>query len=532
MAIMNLESFWNDLHYEEIHFRDNLQFELQSDVAPLADARINISTQELYFFIPQALQINQYTFSKEQFYKDRTNLIRFKTPEFTFAELIDANNTQSPLQRIISLKDADLSCKLNSSEPPFSAPESVLQDELKLLANIARSALRTQIRAFVQLLSKPNVQIAPGEHIEAISTFCKDVTKFRNVFWKVLEECLPKWHESVLQGFLYVDEFISHRIDYYMTGFLQFVRSVELEYVHTIDHEVCDLIGAEKKHRQKYFKEPEDFFKEDDKEQEGEREKLLYHKSLLNKYVMDALLLLIERRSWGEKYGNIVAGIAAGIAMLVYVLLLFLNVPYFGINSLPFLLLTVIFYVLKDRIKDTLKSIFHQHAVRLFSDYTTEIHMPNGQKNLGEVKEFFSFVGQKDLSDEVKKIRHERFQNDLSQFKQPETVLYYKKEILLNERFSARRSRRHKLHNIFLFNVHLLLEKASNPEEVMGSLDLNTMEIRELCLPKVYYLNIIMKNSYLVKKDLLHVDFKAFRVVLDKNGIKNVEPVQYVDKEK
>lgn len=511
---MSLESFWNDLHYEDIHFRDSLQFELQSDFAPVADAEETISTQELYFFIPAALQINQETYSKEQFYKDRTNLIRFKTPEFSFEELVDPDNTQSPLQRLQALKNSQDS----------SGTVVIIQDELKLLGNVVRSALRVGVRNFLQELAKKPSPALDEKMQREISIFCLSVITFRDLFWSILQECLGKWSGSPLQCFLYVDEFISLSIDSYMTGFLQTLRHDNVEHLHSIDHQLCDLIALEKKHRQEYFQEciQETIPKETPQQLEME----VYHKSLLNKYVLDALLLLLEQTSWVEKYGNIVAALAAGIAMLIYVLLVFLNGPYFGINSLPFLLLTVILYVLKDRVKDSLRGIFHHHAVRLFSDFSTQIHMASGEETLGEVKEFFSFFGSDDdIPEDIMHLRQTRFESDLPLFKQPETAFYYKKEILLNEKLSSKKARRHKLHNLFLFNVHLLLEKASDPIEPTLNLDLNTMEIKELKLPKVYHLNIIMKNTQPLPDGSQRVELRNFRIVLDKNGIKRVELV-------
>ena len=100
-----MNNFWNDLYYEDIHFRDNLQFELETDFAPIRTLEHNVSVQEFYFFIPQSLQIDAETYSKEQFYKDRTNLIRYKKPEFSFYDLINKNNTQSPLVRIEAMQD-------------------------------------------------------------------------------------------------------------------------------------------------------------------------------------------------------------------------------------------------------------------------------------------------------------------------------------------------------------------------------------------------------------------------------------------
>ena len=509
---MSLEHFFTDLYYEDIHFRDSLQFELQSDFAPLRFAKKSISTQEFYIFIPNALQINRHTYSKEQFYKDRTNLIRFKTPEFTFRELTDEKNTLSPLQRLDVL---GLGAVTNDTL-------EMIQDELKLLANIVRSALRVGVRTFSQELLQAKKKQVENAHAQEILQFCKDVDNFRQGFLKIQKQYIAKdlagHADSVVESFLSVDEFISTSIDYYLTGFLEYVRSQSFENIHGIDQELCRIILCEKKHRQDCFHEPETIYDADSKNQEN----FMHHKSLLNKYVTDALLLGIERTSWIEKYGNLVAAFAAGIAMLIYVLLVFLNVPYFGINSLSFLLLTVVLYVLKDRVKDGLKAAFHNRAVLWFSDYTTNIRQEGTDRVLGKLKEFFSFVDSEDMPHDIAEARQCEFGSDMQFFKQPETIFYYKKQMHLSDIFHPKKVRRHKLHNIFLFNIHLLLQKASDPFESVANLDLHTMEIKTFLLPKVYHLNIIMKNTT-SRGDAIHVAYKKFRLVIDKNGIKRVE---------
>lgn len=277
----------------------------------------------------------------------------------------------------------------------------------------------------------------------------------------------------------------------------------------------------EKKYRQQHYQEPDERAEDDP----GAKERVLYHKGLLNKYVLDALLLNLERTSWVEKYGNVAAGLAAGIAMLVYVLLIFLNVPNAGFNSLPFLLFSVVFYVLKDRIKDNLKGLFHRHAVQWFSDYATQIYSHNGKRVLGKLKEIFSFVTEESIPDDILHVRQTLFNTDMKLFKRRETTFYYKKEMELGSDEELFRARRHKLHNVFLFNIHPILEKASNPFESYLSLDPDTMEIRQEVLPKVYHINIVIKNTYIepdLKKEIL---IKKFRLIIDKNGIKRVETV-------
>ncbi len=506
-----MNSFWNDLYYEDIHFRDNLQFELETDFAPMRSLKHNIATQEFYFFIPSALQIDPHTYSKEQFYKDRTNLIRYKTPEFSFYDLVNETNSQSPLIRIESMR----------FEPLTTESVLVIQDELKLLGNIVRSALRMGVRDLIQLLDRSQIDALRQGALD----IAKEVARFREIFLQVKkefqEECQKANCEDLFETFNYVDEFISSSIDYYFTGFLEYIRSVKADNIHEIDQKLCESIATEKKYREKHYQASNEI----DERDPASKERVLYHKGLLNKYVLDALLLNLERTSWVDKYGSFVAGLAAGIAMLVYVLLVFLNFPNLGFNSLPFLLFTVVIYVLKDRVKDSLKILFHKRAALWFSDYTTQIYNSSGLRVLGKLKEIFSFVSEENIPQDILEVRQTLFNSDVKLFKRRETVFYYKKEMELGSDEELFRARRHKLHNVFLFNIHPILEKASNPFESYLSLDPDTMEIRQEVLPKVYHLNIVIKSTYNEPDSQKRVRIKKFRLIIDKNGIKRVETV-------
>ena len=84
-----MEETWGELVEGEIHARDHLQFELKTEFSINPHLKQNIYKQEIFIFIPNSLQINANTYSKQQFYLDQTNLIRYKTPLLKIAELID-----------------------------------------------------------------------------------------------------------------------------------------------------------------------------------------------------------------------------------------------------------------------------------------------------------------------------------------------------------------------------------------------------------------------------------------------------------
>ena len=76
---------------------------------------------------------------------------------------------------------------------------------------------------------------------------------------------------------------------------------------------------------------------------------------------------------------------------------------------------------------------------------------------------------------------------------------------------------------IYRFNIHTFLQKADNPTHDFVKIDLESHDFKRQELPKVYHLNIILKNTFIDENLKEEIEFKKFRIILDKNGIKRVE---------
>lgn len=166
-----MDQFWEELETGEIHFRDKWQFELKSEFFPLPNHAKSEYTQEFYIFIPNSLQVNAETYSKEEFYQAQTSLIRFKTPEITLKELLNPLNLNSPLIKLKELLKLDL-----QSIKTLATAEW----ELKLFANIFRSSLRRELYQLMQRLEKANSEnecIACREAIEILLGDMTDVVE-------------------------------------------------------------------------------------------------------------------------------------------------------------------------------------------------------------------------------------------------------------------------------------------------------------------------------------------------------------------
>lgn len=497
-----MNEFLEDLKSGEIQFRDRWQFELKSEFYPRSSTHSSTYNQEFYFFIPNALQINKSTYSKEEFYQDLTHFIRYKTPEFTLEELIDPQNELSPFTRLnLILQKEECRDTIEQAE-----------NEIKLIGNIIRSSVRDRI-AYILSLSPYDDDL----NQECLS-FCHDIQKTR----KSIDSLQKQMHAHFTNEKLritcgYFDEFISNTLDYYLTGLLEELRLRKHNLSSESDKALCDTIIREKKHREVIH-----YLVLHQQDSKDRRDEILYRSGLLKKFIMDALMLPSTRASVQERYGNIIASFSAGIAMLLYILLFVWQGQWFIINSAPFVIITVLAYILKDRLKESLKTLSFRRALRWFSDYDTEIRSPDEKKILGSLRESFTFVDESSIPEDIRKTRHHEFHTVLETFKRPEQVIYFKRSITMyakpnkKERFDA-------LNILLRFNIQDFLSKASNPYHVYSTLDPETQSIIRMRLPKVYHLNIILKNTFANENNEPITELKKFRLIIDKNGIKQIE---------
>lgn len=484
-----MDEFLEDLKSGEIRFRDRWQFELKSEFSPNATTHENSYTQEFYFFIPNSLQITSKTYSREDFYKDLTNLIRYKTPIIPLKDFIDA-----PL------------FQLNALEEP-----SKLQTELKLMGNVFKSSLRREIQNILSFSLPPE---------EEVRNLCNDIEHFRKAFLQLPTVCKFDKSPELTETYGYLDEFIGTSIDYYLTGLLDQFRTHHSPVPASIEDNLCKIILQENEHKEKTHHALLQFSSDTARD-----EQILYRLSLLKKYFLDALLLRVDRISVQERFGTVISSFSAAIAMLVYVLLFVWQGQWFVINSLPFVVITVAAYVLKDRLKEGLKALSYKRAFSYFSDFSTKILSPQDEV-IGELKESFIFVDEEQIPEDIRKIRNFDFHAMLKSFKRPEQVFYFKRIVKTYLPENKKLDRLKSLTISLRYNLQDYLEKASDPYHSFSTLDKSTRTILKLRLPKVYHLNVILKNQYLDDLGQKVVELQKFRIIIDKNGIKNIEQIR------
>ncbi|MBA3721793.1 MAG: hypothetical protein H0W88_05270 [Parachlamydiaceae bacterium] len=501
-----IEEFRSELTEGDIRFRDNLQFELKSEFFINPKVKKNVYKQEFYLFIPNSLQINSQTYPKEQFYLDQTNFVRYKTPQISLSNIVSPHNLKSPLIRLKKI--------LHGSIPD---QEFHIVDELKLLGSIFRSALRDQTRI---LLVKFEESPLSDNWQELVHLLCHDIKMVQIFFWEIKDLFFrsPMIDKELKFMWNCTDEFISSTTEYYLTCLLKIIRDSGIENGENIDNELCSIIIREQKYRSQFY------ISNDTAPENHSNEAIFHRNSLLNKLMLESLSLNTVRHSLQEKHGNVLASVAAGLAMLIYMLLFVWKSELFVINSLPFIFLAVFLYILKDRMKEGLKNLYFREAFRWFPDYSTKITNRKG-RIIGKLNENFSYFTEKQTPPEFLKMRNQDFINELHGLKRQETIIHYKREVTLFRQPHLGRRRR-ELTTIFRLNIHKFLEKANNALQPNLILNPETLDIIERVLPKIYHLNIIIQNTYRKASLKEKIEIRKFRVVVDKFGIKRVEQIK------
>lgn len=506
-----MEQYWDEFDLEEIHFRDKWQFELKSHFKPSPKMLKHVYTQELYLYIPAALQVNPDTYGKDRFYQDKTNLIRYKTPEFTIQQIIDPEQNKSPLYII----KEELAHPITQNG---NGTVKTIEKELKLLANIVRSTLRSELYTLLNILDQDELT----ENETLFSQPANTLLIHLDILLKDYDALAGRIKEigsaELNQVYLYVADFLSVSTNYYLSPLLDKMRRQPQASFESIDTRICAILLKEKVWREKWLDEPPNLGGKT-----VDNETILYQIGLLNKYVIDALLLNTSVDPIDQRYRNIIGSIAAGVAMTLYILLFIWQGSVFVINSQPFILFTIFIYVLKDRLKDEIKNISMKQAFRWFSDYKTEIRTPDNKTVIGELRESFSYLNENEIPETIQQARTTERHRTLEAIRRQEQVMYYKKTVRLKNLSETKQDRFSGLNVIFRFDIHRFLNKASDSIQPFSTIDPKTFELVHTMLPKVYHLNIVLKNSYMKMDGSTHTEIKKYRIITNKEGILRVE---------
>lgn len=509
----------------KISLHDKHRFEIKLDVE-LAPRRKNVYRVETYFFVPRALNIGPNTYSKRDFYNSSQKYIRFKTPQITLGKLVDPEVRISPLNRI----NSGLSLLLSGSKDPGLSDR--IYGEIKLLGCVSRGAVRDYVKYLLAdilpLCSSCAAKEDIATKIRAVEEnglgFMRGVrgliSRVRALRRELSNPVVPV---RLRDCFSFFDEFFSLTIEDYLAILLEGVRKNETlrKELKVLEESLVEVITAQSHYRRSmgYPSVVKPGI---------ENEELVYRRSVLKKFVSSALYLQIVISEW-EGWMQLFLGLSAGIAMLFAAVIMVYAQNRYTTNSMSFVVILVVSYIFKDRIKDWLKLLFSKGMTRWIADRKVSIRDPQTGQTIGSFKEAFSFLKSGAIPSDIAHRRSIDNITSIDEEGKPELTFKYEKEVILYfGKISRAHERRKDLNDIMRFSVEDFLVQADDPKVDYLHLAQEGGKLEYLQCSRVYHVNMLMKYTSFDSAGRERLGYERIRIVLNREGIVRLEEIPVV----
>ncbi len=483
-----------------MHSRHHL--ELKSEYPLGKDVMQPVYDMDFYFFYPSQLQINTWKIGVKRFLSHVKMNIRFSSPSLSLERLVSPECALSPLTRIRSI------LSLSAIEKP-SGQDKILY-ELRMLTNIYRAEIagfavlmRDELRQYNrEHLCRQRI----GQYLEEITGFLKSFRSLHPLF--MTPEVTGKQREALN----WADESISiiteqnlHRL-YSYCGMLESPEELRMKFE--------EITMREFEHRRSMNYQ---YLYNEADSRSGER--LAYRDSILKKWSQSALYMTREESSTPRRVSHLLAGAAAGIAMLFAVFAAIFAGKLFIPNSAPWVLLIVTAYIFKDRIKEILRNLFIRFSPWLIADQLTILVDPAVNRRVGKAKGIVQFGKAGDAPAEIQNLRYRRtsaFRSILPD----QDLLHYQRTMRLNNRkLMHNHSRVSGVTEIIRLNIEDWLREMDDPKDVFYRLE-NGKKLK-IKGNRVYVIHLVISLKERFDKKL--EDLYHYRIVFNKSGILRIE---------
>ncbi|MFN4150440.1 MAG: hypothetical protein ACK4IX_05815, partial [Candidatus Sericytochromatia bacterium] len=261
-----------------------------------------------------------------------------------------------------------------------------------------------------------------------------------------------------------------------------------------------------------------------------------YRVGLLKKYVLEVLYLQNENIKQEKVYRNIIAAVGAALAAFwasvadMQRLNMMNNMKDTGFRLIVIIMIGVLAYVFKDRIKELSREYFSQKFKKYMPDFNRKMFYNyfdfEGQPRkefLGSSKEFMRYMSKDSVPSEIIYIRNIGSRSDLDPDKQ-ETIINYSKKI--NFRTSPVKDSITKINfirDLSRFDISEFLAKLSDPDKILRYFD-SQKGVVAIDAPKVYHINLIIKYTTTYENKSV-IELERSRIILNKKGILRIEKV-------
>jgi hypothetical protein len=482
---------------ERITIRDKNQFEIKYTYPLQLDQENTEYVVETFIFLPTNLPFNSKDYRKENFYRDNTAYIRFKTPAFMLPEIICGND--SPLAKT----HAAISRLIETPEEPEAVEN--YNYRLRMFCSILKSALRDEVER-IENIHDPLLR--GEEAIMMVDSLSRIQDELR------LLHDIPGFNtlDSEKRAmFSFSDEYTGIVAEHHLFKLLKLLNRDNQAEQAELRSRIVEQIEAGNSYR--FSAGYPTIVREN-----STNETFIYRMRMLKK-IMGSILYIrtenIDDGKWAEQFAiNIAAGLAMALATVV---LLFAQT--FNQSGLGWWVIftAVVAYIIRERMKESSRSFFVEWIRSHYYDYKT-ILRDDLDRKIGESKSFMSFLKQSKIPRKIQAARDKDLISTLLSDGYDEEVIYAKKRITIHNdscRTIWSDFKVDGINDIVRYNMSAFMKKMNQPERdlfILGDNGWKTVEGTG-----VYHFNMILRYGMGGNSEI-----HKFRLIMNRNGIQRI----------
>lgn len=457
-------------------------------------------TQEIYFFMPPHFKFDGDGYNRKDTLRDLKIMIRNTTPEIPFSRLIDTQCAVSPLYRIEQL--------LNENPQAQRLSEGLIEYEMKTLVNICRVNLRNTRMAAEKVLEEWNPEngaILKGR----LDSFYRELHDFLTYFRERQAFWLSQfWKGRLFASMKWADEAVSLLVEREMIRLSLLLK--DHAYLGEEERQALAAASREEEHRRGI---KEALLYRGEEGPQGSR--FLRGENIYKKWSQSALYLNSAPSPAVKRAGQILAGVAAAVAMGFAVTATIVANRFFPAQSVPWALAVVIVYIFKDRIKELLRGALTALMPRFAADKIDLLIDPKVRKRVGASKLVIRFLGKDKIPPSVQQLY--KTKQDKWDRRLPESrILCLQKRMQVNtDRLRKHHQRLHAVTEIFRFNTRHWTDNMDKPLNTLYILD--NGEPRAVKAERFYKVPVVVRHLR-GKKEKLYF----YNVSMNRDGIRKV----------
>jgi len=316
---------------------DKFSIEFKVGFRARRKVKINNFVMNTWIFVPDSLDINSQTYSRENFYRDIRDNIRLITPIFLLRDIC-RGDTQ-PLQHLGNSLN-------NLASFPSRSSLSEYEYQIKMFSAIFKSALRDQVKYIFTTAQADDRDFLFDTLLEEVK---ETLSKYRGLSKIIKTPTVSKEHYLYFE---FGDEFMSNIVEQQFYTLLASLNVHNKEFADKSSEKILKIIQSEINHKVEHGY-PVVSLDSPDRNRD-----LVFRRGVLKKFIESDLFLTAKKKKDGVLIEQIYFSLAAGVSMIFATAIAFSFQMKFGNFTMPFFVALVVSYMLKDRIKDLMRYYF------------------------------------------------------------------------------------------------------------------------------------------------------------------------------